>query len=47
MRDLKDPTLLETRAYVGGEWLDTGETFPVSNPATGEKICDVTQVPVS
>jgi len=38
---LKDPSLLETRAFLGGEWVTKGKTFPVSNPATGEKIADV------
>ncbi len=47
MRSLNDPNLLETRAYVGGDWVETGSTFAVTNPATGKKICDVTDVPVS
>jgi len=40
---LKDPSLLETRAYVAGEWIaaDDGGTFPVSNPARGDVICEV------
>ncbi|MFN3143903.1 MAG: hypothetical protein ACE368_00920 [Paracoccaceae bacterium] len=31
---LKDPALLETRAYVAGEWVaaDDGATFDVGNP---------------
>ena len=35
---LKDPSLLETRAYVAGEWItaDDGATFDVVNPARGE-----------
>ncbi len=39
---LKDPSLLETRAYVGGEWVagDNG-TFPVTNPARGDVIAEV------
>ena len=39
---LKDPTLLETRAYIGGQWVD-GEngTFPVTNPARGDVIAEV------
>lgn len=47
MRDLRDPSLLETRAYIGGAWVETDATFPVTNPATGEKICDVADVSVS
>jgi len=40
---LKDPSLLETRAYVGGAWVSAadGKTFPVLNPARGDVICDV------
>ncbi len=40
---LKDPGLLETRAYVGGAWIDAddGATFPVTNPARGDVICEV------
>jgi succinate-semialdehyde dehydrogenase/glutarate-semialdehyde dehydrogenase len=40
---LKDPSLFKTKAYVNGQWIDadSGKTFPVHNPATGEKIADV------
>ena len=40
---LKDPTLLATRAYVAGEWIDAddGSTFAVTNPARGDVICTV------
>ncbi|MAB00761.1 MAG: succinate-semialdehyde dehydrogenase (NADP(+)) [Stappia sp.] len=38
---LKDPSLLETRAYVDGAWIETGKTFPVRNPATGELVAEV------
>ncbi len=40
---LKDPSLLETRAYVAGEWVgaDDGATFEVTNPARGDVICTV------
>ena len=40
---LKDPALLATRAYIGGEWMDAahGRTFEVSNPATGRVIAEV------
>ncbi|MCW1951260.1 MAG: NAD-dependent succinate-semialdehyde dehydrogenase [Octadecabacter sp.] len=47
MLDLNDPTLLEPRAYINGEWIENGSTFPVYNPATGAKIADVTDVSVS
>ncbi len=40
---LKDPSLLETRAYVAGDWIDAddGKTFPVVNPARGDVIAEV------
>ncbi|MBT8144004.1 MAG: aldehyde dehydrogenase family protein, partial [Gammaproteobacteria bacterium] len=47
MKDLlKDPTLLRTQAYINGEWVDSdsGETFPVHNPATQEVLVEVASV---
>ncbi len=39
---LKDPSLLETRAYVGGKWVDGDKgTFAVTNPARGDVIAEV------
>ena len=39
---LKDPSLLETRAYVGGAWVDGDNgTFDVTNPARGDVIAQV------
>ena len=40
MFDLSARNLLEGRSYVDGEWIDadSGATFPVTNPATGEEI---------
>ena len=40
MMQLKDPTLLRQQAYLNGQWCDadSGETCPVTNPATGERI---------
>ncbi len=38
---LNDPSILETRAFLGGEWVAPGKTFPVTNPATGAHIADV------
>ncbi|WP_435259966.1 NAD-dependent succinate-semialdehyde dehydrogenase [Thioclava sp. FR2] len=40
---LKDPSLLCTKAYVAGEWVDAddGTTFAVTNPARGDDICHV------
>ncbi len=39
---LKDPSLLETRAYVNGAWIDGDNgTFDVTNPARGDVIAQV------
>jgi succinate-semialdehyde dehydrogenase/glutarate-semialdehyde dehydrogenase len=40
---LRDPTLIATKAYVAGEWIDAddGSTFAVTNPARGDVICEV------
>ncbi|MBV2207634.1 MAG: NADP-dependent succinate-semialdehyde dehydrogenase [Pseudomonas sp.] len=40
---LKDPSLLVSKAYVAGEWVgaDDGTTFPVTNPARGDVICQL------
>jgi succinate-semialdehyde dehydrogenase/glutarate-semialdehyde dehydrogenase len=40
---LNDPSLLATKAYVAGEWIDadSGKTFDVTNPARGDVICAV------
>ncbi|THH36185.1 NAD-dependent succinate-semialdehyde dehydrogenase [Aliishimia ponticola] len=39
---LKDPSLLETRAYVNGAWTDGADgTFDVMNPARGDVIAQV------
>jgi succinate-semialdehyde dehydrogenase/glutarate-semialdehyde dehydrogenase len=40
---LADPELFRTKAYVDGAWVDadSGETFPVTNPATGDVIAEV------
>lgn len=42
-RILRDPSLLETRAYVAGAWVsaDDGAMFEVRNPARGDVICSV------
>jgi len=43
---LSDPSLLRTRAYINGEWVDadSGDTFPVYDPATGDVIAEVASV---
>jgi succinate-semialdehyde dehydrogenase/glutarate-semialdehyde dehydrogenase len=40
---LSDPSLLCTKAFVAGEWVDAddGKTFEVRNPARGDVICKV------
>ncbi|MHA7875707.1 NAD-dependent succinate-semialdehyde dehydrogenase [Roseivivax sp.] len=39
---LKDPSLLETRAYIGGAWAEGADgTFEVTNPARGDVIAEV------
>ncbi|MFC3168238.1 NAD-dependent succinate-semialdehyde dehydrogenase [Paracoccus fontiphilus] len=40
---LRDPSLLETRAFVAGEWVEAGDgaTFDVINPARGDVIARV------
>ncbi|NNU79192.1 NAD-dependent succinate-semialdehyde dehydrogenase [Halovulum dunhuangense] len=40
---LKDPSLLVTKGYIGGEWVDaaSGKTFEVTNPARGDVICAI------
>ncbi|OWY14498.1 NAD-dependent succinate-semialdehyde dehydrogenase [Thioclava sp. NG1] len=46
MLKLNDPSLLETRAYVNGEWIETGKTFDVTDPATGELVAKVADLDV-
>lgn len=43
---LNDSSLLQTKAFIAGEWVDgdAGETFAVTNPATGEVIAEVASV---
>lgn len=39
---LKDPSLLETRAYINGAWVDGDDgTFDVLNPARGDVVAKV------
>ena len=40
---LSDKNLLKTKAFINGEWVhgDGGETFAVTDPATGESIAEV------
>lgn len=41
MLKLNDPSLLETRSYIGGEWVSCDKTYDVINPATGELVASV------
>ena len=40
---LADPSLLRDQAFIDGQWVDadSGETFTVENPASGETVADV------
>jgi succinate-semialdehyde dehydrogenase / glutarate-semialdehyde dehydrogenase len=40
---LNDPSLLQRRAYIDGQWTDadSGATFAINNPATGETIVEI------
>lgn len=41
LNKLKDPSLVTHKALIAGEWLaaaDSGKTFDVTNPSTGEVI---------
>ena len=46
---LKDPSLLCSKAYVAGEWIDAddGATFPVTNPARGDVLVQVADLGVA
>lgn len=41
LSQLKRPDLLETRAYINGEWIDDGNRLDVTDPGTDEKIAEV------
>ncbi|KAA0088964.1 NAD-dependent succinate-semialdehyde dehydrogenase [Trinickia soli] len=44
--DLKDPSLLKTKAFIAGSWQDaeSGASFEVRNPATGGVLATVPQM---
>ena len=44
--ELKDRALLRTQAFINGQWVnaDSGETFAVTDPATGEHLADIASV---
>ena len=41
---LKDPTLLKTDALINGQWVAGSSRFEVTDPATGLKLADVTNL---
>lgn len=42
LKKLRRPDLIETRAFLDGAWRETGQALPVTDPATGELLCNVT-----
>lgn len=44
---LKDLSLLETRAYVNGTWIEGAATFDVTDPATGKLVAKVADLDVA
>jgi succinate-semialdehyde dehydrogenase / glutarate-semialdehyde dehydrogenase len=46
---LRDPDLLRPHAFIGGKWVDAanGATYPVTNPATREKLGTVPDLGVA
>src|SRR5438445_13417564 len=42
---VKRPRVKDKPLFIGGKWLDSvsGKTFPTTNPATGETICQVAE----
>jgi succinate-semialdehyde dehydrogenase / glutarate-semialdehyde dehydrogenase len=44
---LKDPTLLETRGYVNGCWIDSTHRFAVVDPATGLQVASVADMAIA
>lgn len=44
---LQDPSLLEHRAFLAGTWVEAEKFFPVTNPATGERIAMVADIPAA
>jgi len=41
---LKDPSLFKEQAFINGQWIDSQETFAVTNPATDEVIASVSNL---
>ncbi len=47
MLNLNDPTLLQTNAYINGQWIESDNKFAVINPATGDIIANVSDMDTS
>ncbi|MEA9598619.1 NAD-dependent succinate-semialdehyde dehydrogenase [Polynucleobacter sp. AP-Sanab-80-C2] len=41
---LKDPSLFKEQAFINGKWIDSKESFAVTNPATDELIASVSNL---
>ena len=41
LSQIKDRRLLQTGTYINGQWVQTGSTFPVTDPGTGQIIAEV------
>lgn len=41
---LKDPSLLKTAAYINGQWVESGRTFAVTDPGSGETLANVSNL---
>ncbi len=46
MLNLDDPSLLETRAFLNGTWIEGAKTFDVTDPATGDLLARVADLGV-
>ena len=44
---IKDRSLLQSGAYINGQWVQTGRSFPVRDPGTGEIIAEICNAGVS
>ena len=44
---LKTPSLLETRVYVNGQWIESDRKFDVIDPATGRLVAQVSDFDVA
>ncbi|TIS87410.1 MAG: aldehyde dehydrogenase, partial [Mesorhizobium sp.] len=47
LKGVKRPDLLQTRAYLKGDWLSKQQTIAVLDPATGEELAQVAACSVS